>query len=59
MERVKFNYEFEDEEFGNRKNVEMEINHETLNLREVCDMFEDFITSAGFSLDGVLKYFRE
>lgn len=59
MERVKFSYGFEDEEYGHSKNVQLEIAHEALNLQDVCEMFEDFITSAGFSIDGVLNYFRK
>ena len=59
MERVKFSYGFEDEEYGHNKNVQLEIVQETLDLQDVCEMFEDFITSAGFSIDGVLRYFRK
>ena len=57
MERIKFTYEFDDEEFGHSKNVEIELAHEAVHLRDVCEMFEEFITSSGFSLDGVLRYF--
>ena len=58
MERIKFTYEFDDEEFGHSKNVEIELAHEAIHLRDVCEMFEEFITSSGFSLDGVLRYFK-
>ena len=54
----KFTYEFDDEEFGHSKNVEIELAHEAVNLQDVCEMFEEFITSSGFSLDGVLRYFK-
>ena len=32
MERIKFTYEFDDEEFGHSKNVEIEFAHEAVHL---------------------------
>ena len=58
MERVEFNYRFHDDEGGNDKNVSLELRHESLNLPDICEMFEEFIRSAGFSVDGMLRYFR-
>jgi hypothetical protein len=58
MERIKFTYEFDDEEFGHNKNVKLELANDAVHLRDICEMFEEFITSTGFSLDGVLRYFK-
>lgn len=58
MERVEFNYRFHDDESGNKKNVSLEMQHESLNLMDVCEMFEEFIQSAGFSVYEMLRYFR-
>lgn len=59
MERVEFNYRFHDDEGGSDKNVSLELRHENLNLTDVCEMFAEFIRSAGFSVDGMLRYFRD
>ena len=58
MERVEFNYRFHDDEGGSDKSVSLEMRRESLNLMDVCEMFEDFIQAAGFSVDGMLRYFR-
>lgn len=59
MERVKFTYEFDDEEFGHAKEVNLEISHESIHLDDVCEMFEEFISSTGYSVDGLFRYFKE
>ena len=59
MERIKFIYEFNDDDFGHAKNVDTEISQESVNLSDVCEMFEEFISSAGYSVDGMLRHFRQ
>ena len=59
MERIKFTYEFDDEDFGHTKTVKLDLAQETIHLQDVCEMFAEFINSTGFSLDGVTRYFSK
>ena len=56
-ERVTMTYVFNDD--GNTKKVEVSNSGDSVNLYDLCEMFQDFVESSGFSIDAMLKYFRE
>ena len=62
MEHIEFTYGFKDDEYGTYKEVKMarkDDKGQGLTVSEVCEAFVDFMTSAGYSEDGVYDYFKE
>ena len=59
MERISFWYEFEDEDkhvSGNDIHFDVE-NENNIPRDEVCEAFTRFLTSIGFSTEGLSKLF--
>jgi hypothetical protein len=62
MERIKFDYHFEDQDHGAEHDVtsyKYDKNDCGLQCYDICEMFVDFMTSAGFSEQNIWDYFRE
>ena len=60
MEKIEMRYVFEDDK-GIVKEVNMcasDKDDSGLNGHEICEMFEEFMQSAGFSERNVVDYFR-
>ena len=61
MEAIEFRYTFKDNKYGTAKDVRVIKNADDEGLRadEICEMFLDFMETAGFSSKNVLNYFQE
>ena len=57
-ERVKFSYVFTDEDDGTVHKVVNTKNKDSITADELCEMFIDFMTSAGYSIENVYNYFE-
>ena len=56
-EKITMTYSFVDG--SNTKKVEVSTGGESVSLYDLCEMFQDFVESSGFSVDAMLKYFKE
>ena len=63
IESVTFTYQIDDDpnsEYSNSKNVIITREAEGgLNAQDLCEAFEEFMTSAGFSEQSIYDYFNE
>ena len=59
METVEMRYCFKDEDAACKEVNLISKRPEGLTCQELCEMFEEFMGSAGFNLDTVVQYFRE
>ena len=58
MECIEMKYCFNDN--GEVKEIKLcKKNEDGLHDYEVCEMFEDFMRSVGFSEENIVKYFQE
>lgn len=58
-EQVSFNYEFCDKDTGTMHEVRSAKKKDTITAPELCEMFVDFMRSAGYSEQNVWDYFSE
>ena len=58
-EEIKFSYSFCDKDSGTAHTVTTTKCKESTTVDELCEMFVDFMESAGFCIDNVYKYFNE
>lgn len=61
MEKVKFVYEFVDDEYGENRCITFNKEDEEsgISCDQICGMFVDYMNAAGFSEDLVYKYFKD
>jgi hypothetical protein len=62
MEQINFTYYFGDQDSGTEHNVRSSRHDKDdcgLQCSDICEMFVDFMTSAGFSEQSIWDYFRE
>lgn len=59
IERVKFSYAFIDEDDGTVHKVINTKEKDSINANELCEMFVDFMRSAGYSEQNIWDYFNE
>lgn len=57
METIEFSYRFNDT--GDNKEVFVRKENDGITVSECCDMFIDFMESAGFMRESVERYLRE
>lgn len=58
MEKIVFSYKFSGD--GEEKVVELHKNEDDgIRDEDVCEMFCDFMSAVGFSMDNVMRYFQE
>ena len=58
-ERVEFSYSFHDSDDGSTHFVRSSKERDSIRADELCEMFLDFMKSAGYSEDNVFDYFSE
>ena len=58
-EQVSFNYEFCDKDDGTMHEVRSVKKKDAITAPELCEMFVDFMRSAGYSEQNVWDYFNE
>lgn len=61
MERIEFSYHFDDTDYSDEKCIvvsKRDRNGEGLRDDDICEMFLDFMRSAGFSEQNIFKYFN-
>jgi len=58
-EQVSFNYEFCDKDDGTMHEVRSVKKKDGITAPELCEMFVDFMRSAGYSEQNVWDYFSE
>lgn len=56
-ETIKFTYTFKDED-GILHKVKNQIKKDCVKSNELCEMFVDFMTSAGYSEQNIWDYFK-
>ena len=59
METVEFKYCFKDDDNDSKQVCVMKRNENGVLDEDVCEMFLDFMSSAGYSLENVFKFFKE
>ena len=59
MEHVEFNYCFRDQDDGAVHEVRNSKRKECIGADELCEMFVDFMVSAGYSEQNIWDYFNE
>lgn len=59
VEKAKFTYTFNDEDDGSLHKVTALKEKECITAEELCEMFLQFMTSAGYSENNVWDYFKE
>ena len=61
METVEFKYCFKDDDDDNdsKQVCVMKRNENGVLDEDICEMFLDFMSSAGYSLENVFNFFRE
>ena len=58
-EEVRFTYNFHDEDDGSYHSVTNSKCKECISANELCEMFVDFMESAGYSTQNIYDYFNE
>ena len=58
-ECISFSYEFVDKDDGRAHKTECAKRGVFVKVEEVCEMFVEFMKSAGYSEENVFNYFRE
>ena len=58
-EKVQFTYSFYNEDDGATHEVRSSKNKDCILADELCEMFLDFMRSAGYSEENVFDYFNE
>lgn len=61
METIRFWYTFDDED-GDMSTSDIEVslsNEDGVNLGEVCEAFEHFLSAAGFCAENLSEYFTD
>jgi len=58
-EEIQFSYNFYDKDDGTQHTVTNSKCKECITADELCEMFVDFMESAGYSTDNVFDYFKE
>lgn len=58
-EEVRFSYNFCDKDDGTEHTVTNAKCKECITADELCEMFVDFMESAGYSTENIFDYFRE
>ena len=58
MERIEFSYVFRDGTDREKVISTSKRDEDGLHDRDICEIFLDFMRSAGFSEENVLKYFK-
>ena len=58
-EYVTFSYEFVDKDDGSMHEVRCAKKRECIQANELCEMFVDFMRSAGYSEQNIWDYFSE
>ena len=59
MEHVEFSYCFNDQDDGTKHEVRSSKQKECISADELCEMFVDFMVSAGYSEENIWDYFNE
>ncbi len=57
-EQVSFSYEFCDKDDGTMHEVRSAKKKDAITASELCEMFVDFMASAGYSVENVFNYFE-
>lgn len=58
-ERVVMRYQFINEETGEvEKDVKLRLSEGMLKTCDLCEMFVDFMTSAGYAEENIYEYFK-
>ena len=59
VEYVEFSYYFSDKDDGTEHMVKNSKRRDCITASELCEMFVDFMTSAGYSEQNIWDYFKE